>query len=185
MKHMLLLFGIFTVSTPAHADSELEKGFNGALRGCEEWVLNPASWAQGVEPFISAVGLGDKMALVEQVEEATLPPPQLRRANHYWRINSTAGAGYILIVSDQLPMCHITGGGNDDLQPAIAMVIASTDFSTRWQRTADRSRGEMLSTEFRNRLDPALTMVISHARRPGERLDRVQVLATATYKLDK
>jgi hypothetical protein len=148
-------------------------------------VLNPASWAEGVAPFVATVGLGDTMGLVDLVDEAALPPPQLRRGNHYWRINSTTGAGYVLVVSDQLPMCHITGGGDTDLQPFVEAVIASPEFTSRWQRTADRSKGEMASTEFQNRQDPALTIVVSSAKRPGERLDRVQVLATATYKLSK
>src|SRR5690606_5009426 len=114
-----------SLAAPASANTELEKGFAGALRGCEEWVLNPASWDQGVEPFLSAVGLGDKMGPVESVNEASLPPPQWRVANHYWRINSTADAGYILVVSDQLPICHITGGGGSDLQPVVEAILAS------------------------------------------------------------
>jgi hypothetical protein len=39
--------------TPVHAQSELEKGFSGALRGCEKWVLDPASWASGPGPFVT------------------------------------------------------------------------------------------------------------------------------------
>ncbi|MDQ3045157.1 MAG: hypothetical protein M3R06_08420, partial [Chloroflexota bacterium] len=70
-------------------------------------MLNPASWADGLGPFVTAVGLGDQMGLVAKVEEVNLPPKQLRRGNRYWRINSTQGAGYVLVVSDQLPMCHV------------------------------------------------------------------------------
>jgi hypothetical protein len=53
---------------PAHAQSDLEKGFAGALRGCEEWVLNPTSWSNGNASFVSIVGLGDKMGLVDHVD---------------------------------------------------------------------------------------------------------------------
>lgn len=97
-------------ASPAHAASDLERGLDGALRGCEEWLLNPASWVEGTGPFVETVGLGQQMGLVDRVEEVNLPPKELRRANHYWRINSTLNAGYVLVVSDQLPMCHITGG---------------------------------------------------------------------------
>jgi len=43
----------------------------------------------------------------------------------------------------------------------------------------------MATTQFRNREDPRLSIVISRAKRAGERLDRVQVLATATYDTSK
>ena len=167
------------VTAPASAQSELEVGFAGALRGCEEWVLNPASWAEGVEPFVSTVGLGDKMGLVASIDGAALPPTQLRVSNHYWRINSTPEAGYILVVSDQLPMCHITGGGGTDLQPTVETVLASSDFQGRWEKVQDTSRGDMASTVFRSREEPSFSIVISRAKAPGERLDRVQVLASA------
>lgn len=168
-------------ATAAHAESDLEKGFSGALKGCEEWVLNPASWADGPAPFVASVGLGDKMGLVDRVEDAALPPPRFRRANHYWRINSTPGAGYILVVSDQLPICHITGGGDADLQPTVEAVLTSADFAGRWERVKQEPRGEMVSTEYRSRQEPRFSIVISRAKQPGQRLDRIQVLATATF----
>ena len=66
---MRLAFGVLglAIAVPANAQSDLEKGFAGALRGCEEWVLNPASWSEGIDPFVATVGLGDKMGLVESV----------------------------------------------------------------------------------------------------------------------
>lgn len=170
------------LSSPALAQSELEKGFDAALLGCEEWVLNPASWAEGLEPFVRTVGLGNTMGLVESVDEAALPPRQLRVANHYWRINSAANAGYILVVSDQLPMCHITGGGGSDLQPIVEAVLASGEFQARWEKVEDNSRGEMISSLFQNREEPLFSIVISRATNAGQRLDRVQVLASATYE---
>src|SRR5665213_1586253 len=120
-------------ASPAHAQSVLESGFAGALRGCEEWVLNPTSWSNGATAFVSAVGLGDKMGLVDRVEDVQLPPKPFRVANHFWRMNSTNGAGYMLIVSDRLPICHITGGGDTDLQPAVSSVLASAAFNGRWK----------------------------------------------------
>lgn len=171
------------LASPAYAEPNLEKGFDGALRGCEEWLLNPASWAEGTGPFAEAVGLGPQMGLVDSVEEVNLPPVQLRRANHYWRINSTPNAGYVLVVSDQLPMCHITGGGGVDLQPSVERVLSSSDFNQRWQSANSAEKGGMTTTVFRNRNDPALSITISRANKSGERLDRVQVLATAIYQI--
>lgn len=170
-------------ATPSHAESELEKGFAGALHGCEEWVLNPASWAEGPAPFLSTVGLGTKMGLVETVDEAALPPQALRAGNRYWRINSATNAGYILVVSDQLPMCHITGGGSSDLQPIVQAVLESSDFKSRWEKVGESSRQDMTTTTYRNRQEPSFSMVLSRATEQGQRLDRVQVLATAAINM--
>jgi len=134
---------------------------------------------------MSTVGLGNKMGLVSQVDEASLPPSPLRRGNRYWRINSTDAAGYVLVVSDQMPMCHITGGGSVDLQPAVESVLASADFATRWETVERAERGNMATTSFRNRTDPSLSAVISRANGAGARLDRVQVLVTGTYETQK
>lgn len=166
----------------ARAQSALEQGFSGALRGCEEWIVNPESWIDGPAPFIATVGLGDKMGLVAEVDEASLPPRAWRRGNRYWRINSTETAGYVLVVSDQTPMCHVTGGGNVDLQPVVEAILMSADFASRWETVQKTERGGMATTILRNRTDPSLSAVVSRANRPGERLDRVQVLVTATYQ---
>lgn len=182
MRYAILGFAI-AASAPVSAQTDLEQGFNGALKGCEIWVLDPESWANDPEPFIKAVGLGPKMALVETVEAANLPPAQLQRANHFWRINSTESAGYVLVVSDQLPMCHITGGGNTDLQPAIEAVLASPAFSSRWEQLNKSVKDGMAATTFRNREEPALTIQVSRADKPEQRLDRVQIIATATFKV--
>ena len=183
MRNILISVAAAAAFTaPVQAQSALENGFAGALRGCEEWVLNPSSWANGTAPFVKAVGLGDQMGLVDSVEEVNLPPKELRRANHYWRINSTQEAGYVLVVSDRLPMCHITGGGGRDLQPIVEKVLASPEFESRWDPLQNKAIGDMVSTVYRHRQVPALSISISRATRPAQRLDRVQVLATAIYK---
>jgi hypothetical protein len=43
----------------------------------------------------------------------------------------------------------------------------------------------MASSQFRSREDPRFSIVISRAKKPGQRLDRVQVLATATFNTAK
>src|SRR5690606_38106846 len=115
--------------------------------------------------FVAAVHLGDKMGLVDRVDEVTLPPRELRQANHYWRINATEQSGYVLVVSDRLPMCHITGGGAEDLQPAVEAVIASADFQKRWEADGEARNGEMVSSRYHNLDDPALR---SEERRVGK-----------------
>ena len=183
MRHILTSVAAAAAFTaPVQGRSALENGFSGALRGCEEWVLNPASWANGTAPFVKAVGLGGQMGLVDSVEEVNLPPKELRRANHYWRINSTRDAGYVLVVSDRLPMCHITGGGSRDLQPIVESVLASPEFINRWDQLQNKATGDMVSTVYRNRQVPELSISISRATRPAQRLDRIPVLATAIYK---
>ncbi|HEU0311128.1 MAG TPA: hypothetical protein VFR36_07925, partial [Sphingomicrobium sp.] len=109
------------------------------------------------------------MGLVDRVEEVNLPPKELRRANHYWRINSTQGAGYILVVSDRMPMCHITGGGDTDLQPVVEAVLSSAEFKSQWEQVESNSQGDMASTLFRNRKEPKLSIAISRAVQPGQR----------------
>jgi hypothetical protein len=160
-------------------------GFAGALHACEAWVLEPATWADGLDKFASKLGFGDRAGWFRSVDDAALPPKELRVANHYFRINSTANAGYILVVSDRVPFCHITGGGGTDLQPAVEAVLSSSDFKGRWEQVRDQSVSDMASTTFRNREEPKLEIVISRAKKPGERLDRVQVLATAIYELGR
>lgn len=184
MKYVVsFMAGALAFAAPVLAQSDVERGFAGAVRGCEEWILNPASWVDGVGPFIAAVGLGHEMGLVDNVPEISLPPSEFQSGNQYWRINSTAGAGYVLVVSDQLPMCHITGGGDTDLQPAIEAVLASEGFGTRWLRVSSGMNSDMMTTVFQHREAPSLSITISHASQPGQRLDRVQVLATATYAM--
>jgi hypothetical protein len=175
----------FLFSSFAHAETPLNQGFSGAIRGCEEWILNPKSWANGPAPFIAAVGLGNTMGPVDSVSEVSLPPPSMRVANHYWRINSTLGAGFVLVVSDRLPMCHITGGGDTDLEPVVEGVLNGTAFASRWEKIGEALRGEMKSTTFRSREDPRLTLLVSRADAVGQRLNHVQVIATATYAMGK
>lgn len=175
-----------TLAAPVQADAakDLEAGLAGALRGCAEWVLNPASWANGTDPFLKTVNLGAKMGPVAQIEEVQQPPEEMRVANHYWRINATPSAGYMLVVSDRLPMCHITGGGDADLQPVVEAVLDSREFERNWKAVGGGTRDEMRTTSFESRTAAGLVIHISRATAAGGRRDRVQMLATATYDPD-
>lgn len=179
----LLMLAVLS-ATPVQAQTpSLDRGLAGALKGCELWVLEPASWARGTDAFVKAVGLGPMMGLVSRIDDHAQPPPPLRVANHYWRINATPTAGFILVVSDRLPMCHITGGGGADLQPIVERLLASETFKTRWTATGTSKRDDMISTTYSNKEEPGFAMTISRADKPDQRRDRVQILATATMQV--
>jgi len=173
-----------TTASATAAPTELENGFEGALRGCEQWILDPASWANDPGTFAERLGLGNKAGWVNSVDEAALPPQNLRVANHYLRINATIDAGFIIVVSDRIPFCHITGGGGSDMQPVVEAVLASDAFLSRWQKLDDQLQGEMASSIYQNRAAPHFSIIISRAQMPDQRRDRVQVVATALYELD-
>lgn len=180
LARMILTTAAFSIAAAAAAQPKLEDDFAGALRGCETWILDPASHINGYDAFRAKVGLGSSMGEVANVPEPVLPPKELRVANHYWRINSTPSVGYFLVVSDQLPMCHITGGGDADLEPVIEAVLKSSAFGSGWEKVEERVRGDMVSTMFKSRKASKFTIIISRATEPGRRQDRVQLLATAT-----
>ncbi len=184
MRSLLLPLALLPAPALAQGEDDLARGFAGALRGCELWVLEPKSWSGSTQAFVTAVGLGDRMGLVEGVPDIALPPPGLRAGNLFWRINSTLTAGYFLVVSFQQPMCHITGGGDTDLKPMIEAVLAAPDFALRWEKMEEGARDEMISTIFRNRAEPRFSITVSRADAAGERLDRVQVQATALLALE-
>lgn len=171
------------LAPPVPASPDPESAFAAALRGCETWILQPGSWTNGVERFVAAVGLGDGLERAEGVPEAALPPPPMRQANHYWRIASTQGAAYVLVVSERLPICHITGGGADaDLQPAVQSVLAGGHFVGRWERLSETAEGDRLTSLYRHRDEPALSITVTRATTPGQRRDRVQVIVTGVWK---
>ncbi len=173
-----------TTASATAAPTELENGFEGALRGCEQWILDPASWANDPGTFAERLGLGNKAGWVNSVDGAALPPQDLRVANHYLRINATIDAGFILVVSDRIPFCHITGGGGSDMQPVVEAVLDSEEFRTRWQETDHQLQGDIVSSTFRSVEAPHFSIIISRAQLPDQRRDRVQVVATALYELD-
>jgi hypothetical protein len=172
---------LLTAVPTARADPALEKGFADALRGCEEWLLNPTSWMEGVDKFPAAAGLAGTMVAVDTTPVAA-PPPQLRIANHYWRIDATQGVTFFLVVSDRLPMCHITGGGDADLQPDVESVLKGKLFTSHWGATEDGIRNGIVTTEFRHLEYPQFTVVISRALEPNQRRDQIQVIATAQFE---
>jgi hypothetical protein len=182
---MLLAVTGSASSQDAPVTDPLRRGLEGALRGCEIWVLNPSSWLDDPARFLAAIDLGGAVFETESLPEPLLPPEPFRRGNRFWRINAGPSEGYALVVSRDIPMCHITGGGGVDFQPAAEAVAASPDVSDRWERIGEERRDGMVSTFFRLRKEPKLALVLSRADAPGARRDRPQVIATVTYDLGR
>lgn len=169
-------------SGKAEVRAVLTDGLVGGLKACRLWVLHPDTWAEGAGPFVKDVGLEGTMGQVAAVAEVNLPPEAWRDGNIYWRINSTLDAGYVLVVSHRMPICHLTGGGAEDLQPVVAEVLGSAEFGSAWRKIDEATRGDMVSTTFVSSEEPDFTMVVSRAAAPGARRDRVQVIASASFE---
>ena len=185
---ILILASLVHLTAPVLAEDEegpalLRQALEGALRGCEAWVLEPASWSDGVEPFLAVIGLTEHVRETFSLPDAFLPPPSLRRANRYWRIDAGQENGYALVVSEGIPMCHIAGGGGEDLQPVAEIVITAANFRSRWDKVSEERTNDMVSTLFRSRDDKAFTLLFSRAATPDARRDRPQVVVTGFYSL--
>lgn len=171
------------VAPPPPDPAALASGFDGTLLACESWVLDPASWSgpDGIAPLVDLSGLGGRINPVPSVIDAALPPQELRAANHYFRIDATRGEGFFLVVSDQLPMCHITGGGVNAMSVVVEQVLASAPFLARWEQVEAQDDGRVASTFYRHRLVPQMELVVSRPLASGQPQDLVQVIATASY----
>jgi hypothetical protein len=68
------------------------------------------------------------------------------------------------------------------MQPVAEAVLGASNFTSRWEKIDEQTTGDMITTTFRNRQLPAFSILVSRARTAGQRLDRVQVLATAILR---
>jgi hypothetical protein len=103
---------------------------------------------------------------------------------HYWRVPIGDGGIYVT-ASDQLPLCHLAGGGPSDLQPGVAALLSSPAFLSRWKATQSRTQGDIVSTTYLSLRDPKFSLIVSRAAKAGDRTDRVQIIATAQYDIGK
>ena len=87
------------------------------------------------------------------------------------------------MVSDRVPMCHITGGAALDLQPVAEAVLADAPHTAVWEASGSEQEGDMLSTVYVHREDQRFTLLVSRAAAARGRTDRVQVIATALYAI--
>lgn len=163
--------------------AQMAAGMDGVFLACESWVLDPGSWtgAEGIAPLVELTGLGNRIYPVPTVIDAAQPPAEFRVANHYFRIDATSRSGFYLVVSDRLPICHITGGGGVELHGVVTDVLASAPFLARWEEIDESADGAIISTVYRHRLVPEMEMVVSRKAAAGGFNDLVQVIATAQY----
>ncbi|MBY0284900.1 MAG: hypothetical protein K2W81_13190 [Sphingomonas sp.] len=156
-----------------------------AIATCEEWVLNPSSWVDGVTQFPAKTGLGSR-GLVPQssLPDVALPPPQFRRAMHHWRV-PIGGGGVFVTTSDELPVCHLSGGGPFDLQPSVVKAQTSAEFLRHWNVVRTDVKGNLLTTYYQSLRDPKLSLILTRSSKAGDRTDRVQIVATAQYDTGK
>ncbi|UHD45886.1 hypothetical protein LUX29_01105 [Aureimonas altamirensis] len=179
---VILSLLLTTLGASAQAvEDRLQRGLEGALHGCEEWILKPSSWVEGLAPFLATVDLAGLIFETETLPAALLPPKEFRRGNRYFRIAAGEETGYALVVSSDIPMCHLTGGGALDLQPAAEEAITTDSFRARWDEISAETADGIVTTFFRSRVEPKLTLVYSRASTPNARRDRAQIIATALY----
>ena len=160
----------------------MQDGFGTAVAACESWILEPATWADHVNEFPKRAGLAGRLELQNAIPDVALPPPQLRQALHSWRVPVGSG-GFFLTVSDQLPFCHIAGGGPDDFEPGAEAALKSMLAGNRWLKTKDTRQADLLSTELVSSRSKRLTMILTRAASAKLRTDRVQVIATLQYDI--
>jgi hypothetical protein len=166
-----------------HAD--IKSAVTASVEACAKWVLEPATWADGIDDFPTKAGLGSVLQQRGKIAEAVMPPPALRRSNHHWFASAGNDQGVFLTTSDVAPFCHIAGGGQSDFQPVVESFLAEPAFLAKW-RKLDSSTGDgMVSDRFVSKEDDAFEMIISRASKPAQRTDRVQFLATAQFAIRK
>lgn len=159
----------------------VDNAANTAIATCEHWILDPSSWADGVDQFAKKGSLAARGLTAESgVPDIALPPPNARIGMHHWRVPIGKGGIYVT-ASDQVPLCHVVGGGPFDLQPGVTALQASPGLLERWKQISQETRDDLLITTYVSLQDPKLSLVLSRAAKSGLRTDRAQLIATVFY----
>lgn len=189
---MIVAAALMVAQVPAPAqpavepDAIVSAAVDTAITACEDWILQPKSWADNIAGFPVASGLAERgLTGQAKVPDVALPPPALRRALHHWRVAAGNSAGVFVTTSGQLPVCHLAGGGPVDFQPAVEALLASDAFGKQWKVVQSQKSDDLAKTDYVSQQDTRLTMVLSRAAQAGERRDRVQFLATLQYRIGK
>ena len=170
-------------AAPSIAAASPEGGLRTALHACESWLLEPSTWADGIDGFPTRAKISG-MEPRTSVPDVALPPIRFRQNLHSWRVPVGEG-GYFVTASDTIPICHIVGGGPQDFEPGVESVLNSYEFAVRWKAINQKKHGDAISSEFRSKIDPALGMLITRADQASARTDRGQLAATLTYQIKK
>jgi hypothetical protein len=161
-----------------------QEGLQTAVKACESWILDPATWADQISEFPKQAGLSGQLQAQDSVPDVALPPPELRNALHFWHVPVGQG-GYFVTVSDVKPFCHIAGGGPDDFEPGAEAALTALISKGSWRKVADKTNGGLRSSELVSGQSDQLTMTLTRAATAGQPTDRVQVLATAVYEIKR
>ena len=184
IRHALLGAALVTgMFGPAEA-SPVSTAVETAVAACEQWLLEPKTWVDGIAEFPRSAGLlGQGLRQVPSVPDAALPPPGLRTSLHFWHVAVNSGGGLYVTVSDRQPMCHVVGGGPEDFQPQVSTLLGGRAFLTRWKLVEDTKRDGIRSARYQNKQSQRLGMIVSHAATAGGGLDRPQLIITAQYEI--
>ena len=189
MRYGLLLgLAIVLMAQPVRAQDgptrgAIEAGLAGVLRGCETWILDPKSWADGPAPFLAAMRLGDRVSEVASIPDDLKPPQRLRKGNRSFRIDVSDRAGFALTVSTEIPMCHIVGVGFGDFVSATDAVLATEAFGASWARIGEKDEGSSHSVIFRLRRSERLALTLSQPTEDPDTVRTIHLLGTAVYDL--
>lgn len=157
-----------------------------AVAACEDWILNPDSWTADVAQFPRKNGLADRgLNAVSHIPDVAMPAADLRRGLHHWRVAASDTAGVFVTTSDQLPVCHVAGGGPVDFEPGVEAALASDEFAKHWKAGATQKLDDLVRTDYVSLQNPRMTMLVSRAAQPNQRQDRVQFIATMQYRIGK
>ena len=183
MRRALLLFAPLLISATQPRATEIGSGFSASLATCETWILHPESWVDGTEKFQASFELGDFLSPIGTVRNWERPPEPWRVANHYWKIQTAPDTGFTIVVSDQLPICHVTGSGSKDMRPAIESVLSSPEFARHWTKDSDSKQGMLTIRNYHLTENPRFVAVVSVPDDKLWNLERPQVLMSIQFDL--
>lgn len=182
-----LTFVIWSWSTSlAQAQTgQLQTAMSDGVHACQEWILDPKTWAENNQLFAEKIGLGDKLIAIGGLPPGVLPNELMVQATNFWRLNGGNGNGVFVVASNINPVCNVAGGGPSDLQPAAEAIVSDFKQGKEWKEMNVKSEADMTSSHFVNEANQKAEMVISRATKAGGRTDRVQFLTTVFYKIRK
>ena len=175
-----VVFGL--LAHPAQAEtSELQVALSSGLAACENWVLEPKTWAENDKLFAAKIGLEGKLLPMGGIPSGILPDGLMASATNFWRIDGGNGNGIFVVASSTNPVCNVAAGGPSDLQPDAEKLIAAINQGKNWKLVDSERQDGMITSFFESMTDSKSGLIVSRASKAGDRTDRVQFLATVTF----
>ena len=173
-------FGLLAL--PAKADiNELQAALSNGLVACQNWILEPKTWAEDDKLFASNIGLDGKLIPMGGIPSGVLPDGLMASATNFWRIDAGNGNGVFVVASSTIPVCNVAGGGPSDFQPDAEMLVAKIGQGQDWKIANSERKDDMTTTFFKGMVYNNNELVVSRASKAGDRTDRVQFLASVTF----